>query len=76
VLRLLRPLVRFGAEALPGGYRPAAGSGARAAPRLGQLAAVGHRNLPARQYPRAAAREEYAAYCVAGLSDKLANAGG
>ena len=66
VLRLLRPLVRFGAEALPG-YRQAAGSGARAAPRLGQLAAVGHRNLPARQYPRAAAREEYAAYCVAGF---------
>jgi hypothetical protein len=28
------------------------------------------------QCPRAAAREEYAAYCAAGLSDKLAYAGG
>jgi hypothetical protein len=32
--------------------------------------------LPARQCPHAAAREKYAAYCVAGLSDKLTNAGG
>jgi hypothetical protein len=76
LLRLLRPLVLFGAEGLPGGYRPASGSGAWAAPRPGQLAALGHRNLPARQCPRAGAREEYAAYCVADLSDKLADAGG
>ena len=58
------------------GYRPAAGSGARAVRRLGRLAAAGRRNLSARQCPRAAAREEYAAYCAVGLSDKLANAGG
>ena len=59
-----------------GGYRPAAGSGARAVRRLGRLAAAGRRNLSARQCPRAVAREEYAAYCIVGLSDKLANAGG
>jgi hypothetical protein len=39
--------------------------------RRGWGAAV-DRNLPARQCPRAAAREEYAAYCVAGISDKPA----
>jgi hypothetical protein len=69
--------MRFGAEGAPGGRVPAGlGLWRTGGPRLGQLAAVGHRNLPARQCPRTAAREEYAAYCVAALSDKLADAGG
>jgi hypothetical protein len=69
--------VRFGAEALPRGRtRPAAGSGAWAAPAAGATGSGRAPHLPARQCPRAADREEYAAYSVAGLSDKLANVGG
>jgi hypothetical protein len=48
-------------------------------PALGRIRRRGPKGFAdevAPRCPRAAAREEYAAYCVAGLSDKLANAGG
>jgi hypothetical protein len=61
--------VRFGAEGVSG-VPAGLGLWRTGGPAAGQLAAVGHR-ICGRHCPRAAAREEYAAYCVAGLSSAV-----